>query len=76
MILDHFSAETEPFSPNTIAQYTALQILLRFDDQIHQKQYLLAANKHTLSHLIFTYHKAVRSPAPGDEFFKQLSSQK
>lgn len=73
MILDHFLADADAFIPNTITQYTALQMLLRFGDQIHGKQYLVAADKYPLSRLISAYRKAVHSSVPSQEFFKQLS---
>jgi hypothetical protein len=73
MILEHFSLQLPIFRPTDIRQYTVLQIARKFTAKAHLKDYLLAAERHSLPKLIQAYHTARPAQDKQSAFFQTLN---
>jgi hypothetical protein len=73
-ILDELSHTAAQFQPATIAQYTALQILLKLKGISYVRKYLVAAEHHPLVFLIDAYKRTMQIGGSSAEFFQRLDA--
>jgi hypothetical protein len=73
-ILDELSHTAAQFQPATVNQYTALQILRRFNGQSFCREYRKAAEHHFLIFLIDAYRRTAQSGGASPEFFQSLGN--
>lgn len=72
MILEIFSEGPQEFRPTDIKQYTILQIAREFNALNFSKDYLMAAERYSLTKLLKAYRKARPAADRHSAFFHAL----